>query len=248
MTVRNINSLDLCKRLFNHCHIRSLRNHPHTMFDAVLTDKIVYRCLCFDLSDLVLQFLFRPICQENGPRLHTAGIYMADTVFLLIRSGIFMLFDHIVPVIVNRGTSHYTGLAVPVHGQFIQIETWRRILYKFSFLNFLPKQLIRFLIHTVRICVYFLAKLRLRPINRQKRVRILLHHFTRFLPVIYIIRKRRNPFLHPLTGTICPKWSDLCHTPTSQFLYVLILPNPISYHKVIKISKQPRMGVRISRP
>ena len=23
-----------------------------------------------------------------------------------------------------------------VHGQFIQIETWRRILYKFSFLNF----------------------------------------------------------------------------------------------------------------
>ena len=50
-----------------------------------------YTGVCFDLSDLVLQFLFRPICQENGPRLHTAGIYMADTVFLLIRSGIFML-------------------------------------------------------------------------------------------------------------------------------------------------------------
>ena len=61
MTVRNINSRDLCKRLFNHCHIRSLRNHPHTMFDAVLTDKIVYRCLCFDLSDLVLQFLSRTV-------------------------------------------------------------------------------------------------------------------------------------------------------------------------------------------
>ena len=190
------------------------------MFDAVLTDKIVYRCLCFDLSDLVLQFLFCPICQENGPRLHTAGIYMADTVFLLIRSGIFMLFDHIVPIIINRCTAYHPGLTVSIHRQFIQIETWRRILYKFSFLNFLTKHLIRFLIHTVRICVYFLAELRLRPVNRQKRFRILLHHFTRFHPVIYIIRKCRNPLLHPLTGTICPKWSDLCHTPTSRILTI----------------------------
>ena len=144
-----------------------------------------------------------------------------------------MFFDDLIRIIINGCTCRNAGLCSSIHRQFIQIETWRRILYKFSLLNFLPKQLIRFLIHTVRICVYFLAKLRLRPINRQKRVRILLHHFTRFLPVIYIIRKRRNPLLHPLAGPICLKWSDLCHTPTSQFLYVLILPNPISYHKVI---------------
>ena len=237
MPIRDIDCRDLPKSLLDHCHIRIVIDHPHTMPDSILTDKIIDRRLFFQLSDFLLQILLRPIRQENRSRLHTACIHMTDTVFLLIRPGILMLFDHIIPIIVNGCTAYHPGLTVSIHRQFIQIETWRRILYKFSFQNFLTKHLIRFLIYTVRICVYFLVKLRLRPVNRQKRFRILLHHFTRFRPVIYIIRKRRNPLLHPLAGPICLKWSDLCHTPTSQLLYNPILPNPISYHKVISINK-----------
>ena len=89
------------------------------MPDSILTDKIIYRGLLLDLRNFILQLIFCPVCQKNRSGLHAAGIHMANTVLFLIRSGIFMFPDYVVPVIINRCTGYHTGLAVSIHRQFI---------------------------------------------------------------------------------------------------------------------------------
>ena len=237
MSVGNVDRRNLRKCVLNHRDIRFVCDHPPPVSDAILTDEIIHRCLLFELCDLLRKFLFGPVCQKDRSGLHAAGIYMVDTVFLLIRSGILMLFNDIVPVIIDGRTSHHSGLTVPVHGQLIEVKARRRILYEFSFPDPLPKHLIRLFIDAGCVSVHIIGKLRLRPVDRQKRFRILLHHLTGFLSVIYIIGKRRDFLFHSPAGTICHKWSDLCHVLPPEYLDKFILPNTGLYLKAISINK-----------
>lgn len=62
-------------------------------------------------------------------------IYMTDPVNLLFFPGVFMLPDRSGQIIVNGRAANDTGLAASVHGQLINIEAGRFVLYKMTILN-----------------------------------------------------------------------------------------------------------------
>ena len=93
------------------------------------------------------------------------GIHMADAVLLLVFSGILMLFDDPVYIVIHCAAGHDPGLAASIHGKLIQIIGRIGICYIYALFDLAVKKLPGLFIYPVIICVYLCRKLCLRTVN-----------------------------------------------------------------------------------
>ena len=132
------------------------------------------------------------VCQKNRSCLRTADIHMPNTVLFFLRSRIFMFFDYLMQIIINRYTRSNARLCSAVHGQFVQIITFLFILNKNALGNLPIQHFFCFFINTVRIHIHRWIKLCLRAINIEKRQRMPFHFLRCFFSIIDIIRQSRH--------------------------------------------------------
>ena len=132
------------------------------------------------------------VCHKNRSGLRTADIDMPNTVLFFLRSRIFMFFDYLMQIIINRYTSSNARLCSAVHGQFVQIITFLFILNKNALGNLPIQHFFCFFINTVRIHIHRWVKLCLRAVNIEKRQRMPFHFLRCFFSVIDIIRQSRH--------------------------------------------------------
>ena len=158
---------------------------------------------------------------------------MADTVFLFIRAGIFMLFNDISAIVINGSTAYHTGLASAVHHKLIQIKTGLVLCYIFALLHLFGKKLLRSFVHPFIIGIHVIRQSGLRTVNPKKRMRCILHRLLCFFPVIYIIRQCRYLFRHTVGRTQRRKRSYCRHQPFLLLFTTFILAKIPIHHKTM---------------
>ena len=187
MSICNIDLINFRKSLQHLCDIISVRNEPDSMGNAILRNKIIDRsfffCFCHNLSNL----LMITISKKDRARLCADSIHMTDSVRFLFCSGILMLLDHIVLIIINGSAGHNAGLRTAVHCQLIDIIVFLLIPDKSAVVHHIPEKLLCLIISFLGIHIEIIRKLRLRTVNIQKGIRIALYRFLGFLSVINII-------------------------------------------------------------
>ena len=151
------------------------------------------------------------IRKENRSRLGIGRINMSNTILLLFCTGVLVLFDHALLIVVNARTGNNSRLGTTIHIQFINIIIRCIIPDKRAILHPFPEKIVRSLINTWIILSHIRTKECLCPVNRQKRMRELAYMFCRLRPVIYIVWKSSNRPCHIFPWTNCCKRSDSCH-------------------------------------
>ena len=222
MSVCNVNSLHTGKCLPYRLYIRIVLHHKYPVANAVLRDKIIKRLFLFYPFYNVIDRPIGTICQKNWPCLRIACINVSNAVRLFIRTGIFMLFNNPVLIIINGCTRHNTCLRPAFHCQFINIITAPFVFDKRTVRHLFPEQVVCPFVYFILIHIGSFRKLCLRAVNIQKRIRIATRQLPGFLRIVYIIRKRRNPACLFPAWTNARKWSDISH---SYLLSICHIPN-----------------------
>ena len=165
MSVCNIDAVHLLECRMNLFHQFRLCDLPSCMMDAVLRSKgkfwLSALYVLYQRTDLILC----AICQKNRTGLCTAHIYMSDPVSLFFRSGILMLLDHMILILINRCTCHQSGLRTSIHGQFIEIVDRLLFFYIDPCLLLLFQSLSGCFIDFRSIHILIRSKHGLRPVN-----------------------------------------------------------------------------------
>ena len=157
------------------------------MANAVRRSKIIFRFLLLYLIYDSCNFCIVAVRQKDWSCLCITDIYVANTVLFLFRTGIFMLFDHIILIIIDRRACGDTGLCPSIHGQLVNIITSLFVPYKIPLFHHIPQGIMGFLINLRRISVYGIVKLCLGTVNFQKRFRFPQYFLFCFFSIVYII-------------------------------------------------------------
>ena len=163
------------------------------MSDPVRGNKIIKRGILFaQVYDLV-DLCFGSVRQKDRTGMGIGRIYMTDPVNLLFFPGVFMLPDRSGQIIVNGRAANDTGLAASIHGQLINIEAGRFVLYKMTILNLGIQKLSGFLVYPVIVGINISSEHGLCPVDGKERKRFPSDLLKGFVSVIYIIGKGGNP-------------------------------------------------------
>ena len=213
VSVCNIDLVNGCKGILNLCNLLMIRNLPHCMRDSVHCRKIIQRLLCLHHpAYYLIDLTSGTVCQKDRSCLRTQRVDMTNTILFLLLSGILMLLDHIVKIIINACTGYNSGLCSAVHRQPVDIICLLVIRNIYAVLLHLIKQLGCLIIYSVIIGIHIRRKLCLRPVDLQKRKGFSLYFLRCLLAVIYIIRKCRNSVCKLLRWSYCLKRFYLCHS------------------------------------
>ena len=136
---------------------------------------------------------------------------MADTILFLVRSGVLVLFDHIVDIIINACTGHDSGLGPSLHGQLVDIVTSLFVPDKIAFFHPVGKHFPGLFIHTCIVGIHLVPKLGFGAVNCQKGLWIFPNDFLCLRTIIHIIRQRCDGLCHSLCRSHTYKWFYLCH-------------------------------------
>ena len=128
MAIRNIKAADLSSHFPDTLYGFWILDFPDSVKNAIFLLEIIFRLMnSHPMVHEIDQFIRKPACQKNRPRIGIAGIHMANTVFLFLFSGQFMAFHHMVQIIIDGGTAYETSLYVLSHLLLIDIVTGNRI-------------------------------------------------------------------------------------------------------------------------
>ena len=211
MAVSDIEGVHLMKGLIDGADFLCVRYFPASMTDPVLRGEVKQSRARLYVRHNFFQALLIPVSQENRAGLGVADVHVTHTIFFLLPTGILMLLDHTVQIIVNGSAGHDTGLTAAVHGQLIKIITGLVVLHEITVLYHAPEQLFCFLINLRCIDICLFGKLSLRAVDTKEGQGLSLYGLSCLFPIVYIIGKRRDICLFSGCGPDAAKSSDLCH-------------------------------------
>ena len=93
---------------------------------------------------------------------------MTDSVLLFIRAGIFMFFDHVVVIVIDRRTGNDSCLGPAAHCLGVKIITGRPVLDKACAHDPVLQEFSGSAVDALIVDVNILWKGGLRPVDRQK--------------------------------------------------------------------------------
>ena len=187
MTVCDINLINSCKCTADCCNILRITDHPYSVTNAIWRNKIVFCILLFDFIYGSCDSCIVTVRQEDWSCLCITDIYVADTILFLFRTCIFMLFDHIILIVIDRRACGDTGLCPSIHGQLINIITSLFVPDKIPLCHHIPQGIMRFLINLRCISIYGIIKLCFGTVDFQKRFRFPQYFLFCFFSIVYII-------------------------------------------------------------
>ena len=182
MSVCDINPVNACKGLPDHCNLGFLRNDPDPVPHFSLRNKITNRSLLLHSACHGIDRLIVTIGKKNRTRLGIAGIHVPDPVLLLCFYGVLMLLDYAALIIVNGGTRGNSGLTASLPGLLIQIKAGLLILKEGSVLHLLLQHFSSLYIDGVLIGSDLFRKDRLCAVNGKERIRMVLYILSGFFP------------------------------------------------------------------
>ena len=130
---------------------------------------------------------------------------MANTVLFFFSKSVFVLFDNVVHIIINRCTAYNSRLASAVHNLPVNIKARLFILNKCACFFKIFKVFLSLSVNLVAVNISTFWQINLRLVNMQKRIRVVLNHLFCLITVHNIIRKSRDKRLLRLFGSECLK-------------------------------------------
>ena len=138
MTICDIKLVNIRKCLSDCRNIPCFPDYPYSVTNAIRRSKIIFHILCFYFIYNGCDCCIITVCKKDRAGLCITDIHVTNTIHLLFCTGILMLFDHIILIIINGCACGNTSLSPPVHGQLIDIVTRFFISDKISLCYHIP--------------------------------------------------------------------------------------------------------------
>ena len=123
------------------------------------------------------------IGEEDGAGIGAEGVHEARAIVLLVRPGLFVLFDDVLLVVLGVADGDESGLAVAGDGLPVEIHRGLRLTREDAVLLHALKALLGLRIDRVGIRIDFRVEVDLRPIDMQQAVGLAFGEFGRLITI-----------------------------------------------------------------
>ena len=211
VSVRDVDAVDAGEGFPDAAAVRLVRNDPDAAAYITLEQEVAGRLRSHRFRNDRTDHGVVAVAEEDRTGLGAAGIHVADPVQFLFREGVFMFFNDVFVVIVDRGAGDDAGLRPSVHGLCIEIVTGGTVLYEAPAGDPAAQQGVCMPVDAVVIEIDILRESGLRAVNAQKRAGVGGNVMTRLRPGIYIIGKSCDLRFQPGCGPEGGKRPDISH-------------------------------------
>ena len=151
-------------------------------------NKIVNRLFFNHFCNNLIQFIPMRISKKYRFDIGIVHSYMLHTIFFLVATCKFVLFNPFVHIILHRGTNHQTVLSFSVHGLSIHIVLLGIVLHQPTFVSEFIKIFKSLIIHLFIMLISSRFKINFGLNNMIQRHWISLRFGTGFFRIQYIVR------------------------------------------------------------